>query len=220
MSPKRLEHFHLEALGLKLFFGTERVSDEVIEALYELAEEAQVYDKMQALQAGEIVNFIEGVSCEQRAALHTAMRDIFSSPREEKNAKEAAFLAQKEIEKLKKTASLLDSFTDLVQIGIGGSSLGPEAIYLGLEAYCQKGKKVHFVSNVDPDEIAHLFRQLDLRKTVVVVVSKSGSTLETLTNESFAREKFKRAGLDPRHHFIAVTAEKSPLDHLVVPDVR
>lgn len=213
LTSERLLSFKAEALGLKLFFGTERVSEKILETLFSLAKEAHVIEKMHAMQAGERVNFIEGFPSENRAALHTAMRDFFKNSHSNSTAKEATHLALQEIEKLKKTLPLLESFTDLVQIGIGGSSLGPEAIALALEAYVHKGKRVHFAANIDPDEIAQLFRNLDLKKTVVVVVSKSGSTLETVTNEMFVREKFKKAGIDSKSHFIAVTGKGSPMDN-------
>ncbi|MBM3184655.1 MAG: glucose-6-phosphate isomerase, partial [Chlamydiae bacterium] len=76
----------------------------------------------------------------------------------------------------------------------------------------RQGHRPHFISNVDPDDANGVLNQLDLKKTLVVVVSKSGSTLETLTNEEFVRARLKKAGLNPKDHFVAVTGEKSPMD--------
>lgn len=209
LTPHRLEEMTAEAAGLKLFYGTERVHTPELDALFALAQEAKVVQKMEAMQRGDVVNIIRGYPSENRPALHTAMRDFFSAPL----APEATKLAKMELDKLQKFAPKMKMFTDLVQIGIGGSALGPQAVYLGLEAFCSPGKQVHFLSNVDPDEAARIFSRVDLKKTLVVVVSKSGSTLETLTNETIARGYFEKAGINPQHHFIAVTGKGSPMDN-------
>ncbi|MBS0616093.1 MAG: glucose-6-phosphate isomerase [Verrucomicrobia bacterium] len=209
LTPHRLEEMTAEAAGLRLFYGAERVHTPELDALFALAEEAKVIKKMEAMQRGNIVNVIEGYPSENRPALHTAMRDFFEAPL----APEATKLAKTELDKLQKFTARLDIFTDLVQIGIGGSALGPQAVYLGLEAFKKPGKNVHFLSNVDPDEAARIFSQLDLAKTVVVVVSKSGSTLETLTNETIARGYFEKSGINPQLHFVAVTGKGSPMDN-------
>jgi glucose-6-phosphate isomerase len=215
VTPKRLDAMIAEAVGFKLFYGMERVSELTLSALFDLAEETQAIKKMTAMQAGEIVNFIEGFESEERPALHTAMRDFFDQRNTAGPAIDAAELAYKECEKLRAFLTEIEKkgqFTDMIQIGIGGSELGPKAVYIALEAFHKPGRKVHFLSNVDPDDGAHIFHQVDLEKTLVVVVSKSGSTLETLTNEHFAKEKFKKAGLNPKNHFLAVTGKGSPMD--------
>ncbi len=212
LTPKRIDAMMAEACGLKLFYATERVSDIVIDALIDLAEEVEAVEKMTKMQAGEIVNRIEGYPSEERPALHTAMRDYFDGRNASKIAEEAAKLGFAELEKLKIFLEGCDRFTDLVQVGIGGSELGPKAIYMALQAYQKPGRNVHFLSNVDPDDAASIFRKLDLSKTLVVSVSKSGGTLETLTNEELVREWFKKAGLDPKEHLVAVTGKGSPMD--------
>ncbi len=215
LSPKRIDSWFKEALGLKLLFGTERVGDNTLSALLDLAEETHLIEKMEAMQRGDILNAIEGYESENRSVLHTAMRDFFEQPNESPIAKEASKLAYAELEKLKEFLREVESperFTNLVQIGIGGSELGPKAIYTALEAFRKPGRKAFFLSNVDPDDGAAIFREVDLAKTLVVVVSKSGSTLETLTNEEFAKDFFKKAGLDPKKHFVSVTGKGSPMD--------
>lgn len=214
-SPKRIEAMTTEALGLRLFYGSERVTEEVLEVLSNLAAETGAVEKMEAMQAGSVLNQIEEVESEKRPVLHTAMRDFFEEPNASKIAQDATQLAYLELEKLKKFLKNIEtkhSFTDLVQIGIGGSELGPKAVYMALEAYQKPGRKVHFLSNVDPDDGAQIFRHLDLSKTLIVVVSKSGTTLETLTNEHFVRERLVKAGLAPKDHLISVTGEGSPMD--------
>lgn len=215
LSPKRIDAMLKESLGLKLFYATERVTDVTINAFYELAEEAKVIEKMKEMQSGKVINCIEGYESENRAVLHTAMRDFFDHAETSPEAKEAARLAYKELEKLTqflKDIENKDLYTDMVQVGIGGSDLGPRAIYLALKAFQKPGRRAHFFSNVDPDDGADVMKDLDLSKTLFVIVSKSGTTLETRTNEELVRNRFKKAGLDPKEHLIAVTGQGSPMD--------
>lgn len=215
LTNERLKKYKAQIPGFKLLYGTERVDDDVLEALKALAEETNAVGKMKAMQRGEKLNKIEGFESENRGVLHTAMRDFFDHPQVNNEAQKAKDLESKELDKLNRFLSKLDdtnSFTDLVQVGIGGSDLGPRALYIALEAYKIPSRRVHFISNVDPDDAAFVLKELDLSKTLVVVVSKSGSTLETLTNETLVKSHFIQAGLDPKNHFIAVTGEKSPLD--------
>jgi len=212
LTSERVETMTAHALSMKLLYGTERVSAEVMQALSDLAQESRTLEKMAAMQAGEVVNRIEGYESENRPALHTAMRDFFENQNQAPAARAASKLAWQEIEKLKKFQPQFERFTDLIQIGIGGSSLGPEAICLGMQAFSKPHRHVHFMPNVDPDEGAKLFKSVDLSKTVAVVVSKSGTTLETVTNEAYVRDQFKKAGLNPKDHVIAVTGKGSPMD--------
>jgi glucose-6-phosphate isomerase len=214
-TPKRVETFAAEAVGFHLYYSAERIDEEVLKALEALSVEAEAVKKMQAMQAGEIVNQIHGHESEQRPALHTAMRDFFDHRNASPKAEEASHLAYAELEKLKVFLEEIDAkqkYTDLIQIGIGGSELGPKAVYIALQAYQKMHRRVHFLSNVDPDDGAQIFHQLDLSKTLIVVVSKSGSTLETLTNEAFVKERLVKAGLNPKEHLLAVTGKGSPMD--------
>jgi glucose-6-phosphate isomerase len=211
LTPERLEKYRVNGLGFDLLYGTERIDDGVMGELFKLAGEAGALKKMEMMQSGAIMNKIEGYEGnEERQVLHTAMRDVFGLPKE----KTASEKAKREIEKLKKFFAKVEGrFTDLIQIGIGGSDLGPRALCLAMEAFHQKGKRVHFISNVDPDDAVAVLGKVDLSKTLVVVVSKSGTTLETLTNEEFVREKMRGKVRDLNTHFVAVTGEKSPMDN-------
>jgi len=214
-TPKRFEEFSKSALGLKLFYAGQRVTQEVYSSLLELAEETNALKKMEEMQGGEVVNHIEGFESENRRVLHTAMRDFFDHRNESEPAKEATELAYQELEKLKAFLDVIEKerYTDLIQVGIGGSELGPKAIYMALKAFSKPNKRVHFISNVDPDDVAGVIREVDLKKTLVVIVSKSGGTLETRTNEELVRERFKKEGIDPVKHMIAVTGKGSPMDN-------
>lgn len=213
LTPARVDQMIASQLGLKLFYSSERVDEDVLDSLFQLSRDAMAIPKMHAMQSGETMNLIEGVESENRAVLHTAMRDFFDQREIRPKAKEATDLAYQECEKLKEFLSEIgDRYTDLVQVGIGGSDLGPRAIYMGLRAYQKPGRNVHFISNVDPDDAAAVLEQVELSKTLFVIVSKSGGTLETLTNEAYIVDRLKKAGLNPQNHLVAVTGKGSPMD--------
>jgi glucose-6-phosphate isomerase len=214
LNPERIASYCSRGCGYQLLYGTERINDEVIQSLKELAAEAKALDQMKQMQAGEIVNVIHGYASDNRGVLHTAMRDFFDEPNQAPAAKEATKKALQEQNKLKAFLKEIDSkFTDLVTIGIGGSDLGPKATYLSLPNLHKSDKRVHFVSNLDPDEVVRVIKGLDLKKTLVAVISKSGTTLETVANENFMRDRFKKAGLKPQEHFISVSAQGSAIDN-------
>jgi glucose-6-phosphate isomerase len=214
LSAERLEKMVLQGVGFRLLYGTEKVDSSILSALFCLAKETDAMEKMGAMQRGEIINCIQGVESEKRAVLHTAMRDQFDHPQSAPPAKNAAEMAARELDKLEIFLNSIEGkFTDLVQIGIGGSDLGPRALAIALQPFYKPNLRVHFISNVDPDDANGVLNQLDLKKTLVVVVSKSGTTLETLTNEEFVRTRMTQKGLNPQEHFVAVTGEKSPMDN-------
>src|SRR5262249_41897066 len=127
LSSERISRYAVQGAGVKLLYGTERVNDAILEALFHLADEADALPQMRAMQEGEVVNFIHGFPSEERPALHTAMRDLFDTPQSASPAKAAADLMKQEIEKLKKFLHEIEGkFTDVIQIGIGGSELGPK----------------------------------------------------------------------------------------------
>lgn len=215
LTSHRISAFVGEACGYRLLYGTERVTEEVMRTLTELAHKARALEKMSDMQSGVVINCIHGFPSENRAVLHTATRDFFEQPNESEAAVAAAAQAKKEVDKLRDFISKLDKenlFTDLICIGIGGSDLGPRAHYIALE-YLKKPKRhVHFISNIDPDDAAMALKGLDLKKTLVIVVSKTGTTLETRANEEFVKSYFTKASLKPENHFISVTSEGSPMD--------
>jgi len=220
MSPGRIATYKASAAGFDLIFGTQRLDDTVLNGLQQLADQSGAVDQFLAMKRGAVMNRIEGYESENRQVLHTACRDIFRDPPDNEAATQQA---KKELETLELFLAQLDrgevtnaegqAFTEYVNIGIGGSDLGPRALYLALAAYAQKNRRVHFISNVDPDDAAAVLQGLDLARTLVGVVSKSGSTLETLTNEEMARAAYARAGLKPRDHFVAITGHGSPMDN-------
>ncbi|MGQ9609807.1 MAG: glucose-6-phosphate isomerase [bacterium] len=223
LSAERINKMKSSAVCFDLLYATQRITDEVLDVLQLLADETRAVDQYVMMISGERMNHIEGYESENRQVLHTACRSIFDDPpcKYESGQIEAIERARSELDKLREFLNDIDNgkivneqgktYTDMVQIGIGGSDLGPRSIYLALQRYCNR--RVHFISNVDPDDAALVLKGLDLSRTLVNVVSKSGTTLETLTNERLVAEKFAKAGLDVSKHFIAVTGEGSPMDN-------
>lgn len=219
LSPERIAAYVCAAGEFELLYATQRVDDQILSALQELSDEAGLVDALLAMKQGEVINRIEGYACENRQVLHTACRDVFAgSPL----AAEATAQARAQLSKLQGFLEGLGNgtitnaqgqpFTTMVQVGIGGSDLGPRALYLALQRYCLPGRSARFIANVDPDDAAEVLSRLDLSRTLFNVVSKSGTTLETLTNEQLVRAALVRAGLEPTRHMIAVTGEDSPMD--------
>ena len=207
------------AAGLTYNFGAKSVDDEILAVLAKLSEEAQLVEKFEALYNGEVIN-----TGEKRLVLHQLTRgqlgkDVVAegvNKREfyvAQQTKAAEFANKVHAGEITNAAG--EKFTTVVQIGIGGSDLGPRAMYLALENWAKKNgtfkMKAEFISNVDPDDAAAVLNNVDLAHSLFIVVSKSGTTLETLTNESFVRDALAKAGLDASKHMLAVTSETSPL---------
>lgn len=212
LTAERIRKFVAKSAQFSILFAMERVTDEVIAALENLARERDVFQEMQKMQNGEVLNFIEGFSSENRAVLHTALRDFFEDPNPKKTASQAREMAHIELMRIKAFEAELAPFENLIVIGIGGSSLGPEAVYLGLKGFINPGKGVRFISNVDPDDAYQVLRGLDPSKTLTLVNTKTGTTEETLTNEALVRAWYQEHGIESKNHFIVVTGEGSPLD--------
>ena len=219
LTVERITALRASSCGFDLLYATQRVSDEVMDALQALADEAGLVETFRAMKGGALLNRIEGFDSENRQVLHTASRDVFAEP---PAAPEASARARAELDKLRAFLHDLNrgqlvnargqSFTTMVQVGIGGSDLGPRALYLALKAHAVEGRSARFIANVDPDDAAEVLQGLDLSRTLVNIVSKSGTTLETLTNERLVCAALERAGLDPARHLVAVTGEGSPMD--------
>ena len=205
--------------GLSYNFAAKAVDDAILADLQALADEAQLTLKYEALLGGEIIN-----TGEKRRVLHQLTRGQQGSSvvvegvdkREfyaEQQRKAAEFSAKVHSGEIANAAG--EKFTTVVQIGIGGSDLGPRAMYLALEQWArQQGTlkmEARFISNVDPDDAASVLKSIDVAHSLFVLVSKSGTTLETLTNEAFVKDALKNAGLDASKHMVAVTSETSPL---------
>lgn len=206
----RIKRYVAKSSGFLFFFGLQRISDEVLEAFLELSRETKALEKFSRMREGESLNYVEGGKA--MPALHTACRDFFEERVGTKEARDASDLAYREVYKLKKFSNR--KYETIIQIGIGGSIVGVKAIYNALKYFSKDKKRVYFISNVDPDNIRSVLEEVDLSKTLIISVSKSGKTLETLTNEEFIRDELKKKGLSPNDHIVAITAKGSPMDDL------
>ncbi|MBA3604022.1 MAG: glucose-6-phosphate isomerase, partial [Parachlamydiaceae bacterium] len=215
LNAERIDRFKAHACGYTMLYATERIDKNCMDSLFELAKESYAFEQMEQMQSGEIVNFMDGFPSEQRAALHTATRDFFDNPNQAQEAVKATKDALNEINKLKSFINKIDEenrWEHILVVGIGGSELGPKAHYEALQAYLKPGRSASFLSNIDPDALEMIVRNCDLAKTLVLIISKTGTTLETLTNEEILRARFESVGLQGKDHFISVTCPKSPLD--------
>ena len=207
------------AEGFSYNFAAKQVDDEVLNALKALAEEAELAEKFEELYNGAVMN-----TGENRLVLHQLTHGQLGNAVEADGVDKREFYVKQQariaefankVHNGEITNAAGEKFTTVVQIGIGGSDLGPRAMYLALENWAKKNNtlkmKAQFISNVDPDDAAAVLNAVDVAHALFVLVSKSGTTLETLTNESFVKEALKKAGLDASKHMIAVTSETSPL---------
>ena len=219
------------AAGLRYSWAAKAVDSEVLKLLQALADEQELVAKYNALLSGDVIN-----TGEKRKVLHQLLRGEKGQPVIE-NGKNIGEFYRGELRRFGAFAEAVRNgtlkgstgkdFTTVVQIGIGGSDLGPRALYLALENWaaaesssCEKGapaqqgvKKLdaHFISNVDPDDASAVAASVPLDQTLFVLVSKSGTTQETLANELFVKDKLSKAGLASAKHMVAVTSETSPL---------
>lgn len=207
------------AAGFTYDYAAKQVDDDILRSLSALANEAQLADKFKELYNGAVIN-----TGENRLVLHHLTRGQLGDAVVADGADKRSFY----VEQQKRIADFADKvhkgeivneagekFTSVVQIGIGGSDLGPRAMYIALENWAKKNGKflmdAHFISNVDPDDASAVLAEVDVAHAIFILVSKSGTTLETLTNQSFVMDALKKDGLDPSKHMIAVTSETSPL---------
>ncbi|MEO1657882.1 MAG: glucose-6-phosphate isomerase [Pseudomonadota bacterium] len=210
--PRRFERFSREACGLFLDYSKTRITSAVMEELYFLAREAGLEERRASMFAGAPIN-----STEHRAVLHTALRDT----------RHGTYLVDGEdvMPLIEEVRQRMRTFTDavvsgerrgstgkplttVVNIGIGGSDLGPVMVTEALKPYWIDGRSVHFVSNVDGTHLSEVLRQIDPETTLFCIASKTFTTQETMTNAASARDWFLgqgRSEADIASHFVALS---------------
>jgi glucose-6-phosphate isomerase len=216
--PSRGERLVAQGAGLFLDYSKNRITDETIELLGALAEQSGIGDRTEAMFAGEHINVSE-----DRAVLHVALR----MPRSASLIVDGVDVVKQVHEVLDRMAAFCEkvrsgewrghtgrAIRNVVNIGIGGSDLGPVMAYEALRYYSDRERTFRFVSNVDSTDIVEATRDLDPEETLFIVSSKTFTTLETMTNARSARE-WALAGLGGDEaavakHFVAVStnAEK------------
>lgn len=212
--PKRFQHFSLEAVGLHLDYSKHLIHSETMGHLFKLAHNSGLAAAITAMFRGDKINHTEN-----RAVLHTALRAGECAPTKVVIDKQAI------MPQILAVLAHMKSFTenirngnwrgytgkpisDIVNIGIGGSDLGPVMVTQALQPYWHPHLKVHFVSNVDPAHIADTLKKLHAPTTLFIVASKSFGTPETLSNAHAAREWFLSHSHDEAaiaQHFVAVS---------------
>jgi glucose-6-phosphate isomerase len=211
--PARGTRLTVDAAGLFLDYSKNRVTDETLELLLELAHQAGVAERRDAMFAGERINVTE-----DRSVLHVALR----MPRNRSLIVDGRDVVADVHEVLDRMGSFADRvrsgewtghtgkpITNVVNIGIGGSDLGPVMAYRALRHYTRRDLNFRFVSNVDGTDFTEATRDLDPERTLFVVCSKTFTTLETMTNAETARAwLLERLGADETavaKHFVAVS---------------
>ncbi|MGB1949682.1 MAG: glucose-6-phosphate isomerase [Marinobacter sp.] len=211
--PQRAQRYYAEGAGLALDFSKNRLTDEVLHALMDLARSCGLAERTEAMFRGEHVNVTEN-----RPALHTALRNTGGDPVEVDGqnvmpeieatlARMEAFTG--EVLSGRRSGFTGKPFSDVVSIGIGGSYLGPKLAIEALRPYHTGQLRPHFVANIDGTDIAEVLARLNPETTLFLVQSKSFRTQETLENSRVARDWFLANGGNedavPKH-FAAVSA--------------
>ncbi|MGB0204389.1 MAG: glucose-6-phosphate isomerase [Neptuniibacter sp.] len=211
--PDRFKTFSLKTQNILLDFSKNQITHETLSALLTLAKEAGVEEKRERMFHGAKIN-----TTENRAVLHTALRNrtntpVFVDNENVMNAVNHELNRMKEfvnsVRKGRRRGYSGKRITDVVNIGIGGSDLGPRMVTQALKPYADDRINVHFVSNVDGVEIANVLRPLNPERVLFVVASKTFTTSETMTNAQTARNWLMSSAFDERavaKHFVAVSS--------------
>ncbi|MGI6394655.1 MAG: glucose-6-phosphate isomerase [bacterium] len=210
--PSRGERFTVEFNEIYLDYSKNLINDEVLNTLLKLAKECGVKEAVNSMFSGEKIN-----ETENRAVLHTALRNFSKNPIYE-SGRDVMPEIRKVLEKMEKFADKVSNktwlgfkgepVTDVVNIGIGGSDLGPVMVTEALKPYSKKGMNAHFVSNIDGTHISETLKKLKPETTLFLIASKTFTTLETMTNAVSAKEWFLKNGgseKDVKLHFAALS---------------
>ena len=213
--PQRAERFSLEALGIYLDYSKNRITGETIPLLLDLAKSSGLQGRIEAMFRGDKINITE-----QRAVLHVALR----APKDQSILVDGENVVPKVHQVLDKMSAFADRvrsgewkghtgkrIRNVVNIGIGGSDLGPMMAYEALKHYSDRNLTLRFVSNIDGTDIAEATRDLDPAETLFIICSKTFKTIETLTNAQSARDWCLNSLSDNQavaKHFVAVSTNK------------
>ncbi|MBN4080533.1 glucose-6-phosphate isomerase [Beggiatoa alba] len=211
--PLRFEKFSLKFNDILLDFSKNRVTEETLGLLADLARQSELEQWIERMFSGDRINHTE-----KRAALHTALRNRNGSP-VKVDGQDIMPSIRQALDKIQLISDTVrngewlgfsgKNIIDVVNIGVGGSDLGPVMVTEALRPYAKSGLRVHFVSNVDPSHICDTLRSLNPETTLFIVSSKSFTTQDTITNAKTARDWLLEAVRDEeavQKHFIAVAA--------------
>lgn len=209
---KRFEKFSLQLDDLLLDYSKHRINEKTLPLLFQLARDRNVESWRERMFSGEKINFTE-----KRAVLHTALRNRSNTP-VYVDGKDVMPEVNRVLAQMRDFSERVRSgawhgftgkrITDIVNIGIGGSDLGPVMVCGALKHYGQPGLKAHFVSNVDGTHLAQVLERCNPETTLFIVASKTFTTQETMTNARSARTWLLKAAQDEKHvakHFVALS---------------
>ena len=199
--PKRADLFKIEWQDFYIDYSKNRITSETIDLLLELAEEVKLKEAIEAQFGGEKINQTEG-----RAVMHTALRDFDQMKPEVKDALDQMHNFSEVIINGSWKGYSGKEIKTIVNIGIGGSDLGPDMVTEAL-SYYKNHLDVHYISNVDGDHVNEVIKKLDCETTLFIIVSKTFTTQETLTNANTVRKWFLEhaSEADIAKHFAAVS---------------
>jgi glucose-6-phosphate isomerase len=217
--PDRFKKFSIRFGDIFLDYSKNRITTRTRSYLVQLAEEAGLADAIEQMFTGEKINATEG-----RSVLHTALRNRSNTP-VLVDGKDVMPDVNQVLDKMKDFSGRIRSgawkgysgkeITDIVNIGIGGSDLGPVMVTEALKAYSKKGLAVHFVSNVDGTHIAETVKSLNPETTLFMIASKTFTTQETMTNAHSARSWFLEKAVDTefvKKHFVAISTNQAEVE--------
>jgi glucose-6-phosphate isomerase len=217
--PQRFKKFSSRFNDILVDFSKNRITAETLKLLIALAEECGLKGAIENMFSGEKIN-----ETENRAVLHVALRNRDSAPILA-DGKDVMPEVNAVLKKMKDFSNRLNSgdwkgytgkkITDIVNIGIGGSDLGPAMVTQALKPYAQKGLAVHFVSNIDATHITETLKRLNPDTTLFMIASKTFTTQETMTNAFSARQWFLNTARDPANvarHFVAISTNEPAVE--------
>ena len=215
--PARGEKFTIKWHDFYVDYSKNRIDEETMKLLVQLADECHLKDAIEKYFGGDLIN-----NTEKRAVLHTALRAPENSVInvDGKNVMPEVVAVKHKIKQFseevisgKHKGYTGKAFTDVVNIGIGGSDLGPAMVTEALKFY-KNHLNVHFISNVDGDHVLETIKHLNPETTLIVIVSKTFTTLETLSNALTVKEWFLKSGSekDIAKHFVAVSTNLQEID--------
>ncbi len=210
--PDRFERFSITFNDILVDFSKHRITAETMTLLGALAEEVQLQDAINKMFSGDTIN-----ETENRAVLHVALRNRSNAPMSV-NGQDVRPEVNAVLDKMRDFSQRVNSgawtgytgkkITDIVNIGIGGSDLGPVMVTESLRPYRRMGLKVHFVSNIDGTHISETLAQLNPETVLFLIASKTFTTQETMTNAHTARDWFLQKAGDAQQvakHFVAIS---------------
>jgi len=217
--PDRFNRFHVRFNDILVDYSKNRITDETLKLLFELAREAGVPEAVASMFSGEKIN-----ETENRPVLHIALRNRSNAPITVEGH-DVMPQVNDVLQKMKDFSHTLRSgkwrgytgkeITDIVNIGIGGSDLGPVMVTEALRPYAHPGLAVHFVSNIDGTHITETLKKLNPATTLFMIASKTFTTQETMTNAFSAREWFLKQAGDHAHvarHFVALSTNVAKVE--------